>query len=224
MNEEGASFYSLRRLVWWGILGSHPCNRPPRALIALPEEGGARRSWGRCGRTLAYMPSHRLWRVGSWLGLGHSYASAFWYVFMCCPTKYLNTKTCGECELKTLFLSFGILYSFILFKMLAVKIWVKHRHQAPPHLILCSSSSKVQWTKRVHLLDLKICIQVILSFTWTCELPSVYQNILGNWKIEQLGFKSSHSILAQKLGFLYGFENIKIAFVPWMILSSHSNL
>jgi len=32
--------------------------------------------------------------------------------------------------------------------------------------------------------------------------------------MEQLGFKSSHSIPAQKLGFLYGFENNKIAFVP----------
>ena len=40
--------------------------------------------------------------------------------------------------------------------------------------------------------------------------------------MEQLGFKSSHSIPSQKLGFLYGFENIKIAFVPLMILSSHS--
>ena len=67
-------------------------------------------------------------------------------------------------------------------------------------------------------------IQVIPNFTWTCELPSVYQNILGNSKMEQLGFKSSHSIPTQKLRFLYGFENIMIAFISWMILSSHSIL
>ena len=128
-----------------------------------------------------------IWRLdGFWLYFAwmRLLGCAFLYVFMCCPAKYLNTKTCGECELKTLFLSFGILYLFILFKMLVVKIWVKHRQQAPPHLVLCSSSSKVQWTKRVDLLDLKICIQVILSITWTCELPSVYQNILANWKTE----------------------------------------
>jgi hypothetical protein len=32
---------------------------------------------------------------------------------------------------------------------------VKNHQQAPPHLVLCSSSSKVLRTKRVHLLDLK---------------------------------------------------------------------
>ena len=49
-------------------------------------------------------------------------------------------------------------YLFYFVSMLVVEMWIKDHQQAPPHLVLCSSSSKVLMTKRVHLLDLKIYI------------------------------------------------------------------
>ena len=90
---------------------------------------------------------------------------------------------------------------FYFVEMLVVELWVKNRQQAPPHLALCSSSSKVLWTKRVHLLDLQIRIQVIPSFTWTCELP-VSTKI--SWVIEKWNRLDSNLLtlsLLRNLGF-----------------------
>jgi len=40
-------------------------NRPPLALMIPPKQGGAKPHWGRCGRTPAGLPRHRLPQVGS---------------------------------------------------------------------------------------------------------------------------------------------------------------
>ena len=63
--EEGGSFYSLKMVGLLRYFRKHRMQPPPRALIVPPEKYGARRGWGRCGRTLGYMPGHRLQRVGS---------------------------------------------------------------------------------------------------------------------------------------------------------------
>jgi hypothetical protein len=57
-------------------------------------------------------------------------------------------------------------------------------------------------TKRVHLLDLNrhTSYSKLHLNLWTFKCLPKY---LGNWKMEEQGFKSSHSILAQKLGFLW---------------------
>ena len=198
-------------------------------------ELGAVCSHCRCGRTMGHPTRHRLALVGCWLGLDASHTgilawswSLVGLLHMFClntPSWLRSLVNFHTCAYKTCIYQnswkmwvvnpnskFWHSYLFYFVEMLAVEMWVKHHQQAPPHLVLCSSSSKVLRTKRVHLLDLKTCIQVIPSFTWTCELPSVYQNILGNWKMEQLRFKSSHSIPAQKLGFLYYFLKHKDSF------------
>jgi hypothetical protein len=46
----------------------------PLALNAPLEQGGARRSWGRCGHTLGQPTHHRLALVDCWLGLDGSHA------------------------------------------------------------------------------------------------------------------------------------------------------
>ena len=108
----GASFYSLRMVGLLRYFRKHRMQPPPRALNAPPEKGRAKRSWGWCGRTMGCAPGHRLWRVGSWLGLGLCCASvlprceiwmgfcicfawmrlldcAFCCIFTCCPAKYI---------------------------------------------------------------------------------------------------------------------------------------
>jgi hypothetical protein len=71
MNEcEGMVFlYRLEEVNLLGILGKHHMQLPPRALNALAEKGGARRSWGQCGRTqgvAAPWAAHLVTTFGVW--------------------------------------------------------------------------------------------------------------------------------------------------------------
>ena len=186
-----------------------------------------------CSRTLGQPTRHRLALVGCWLGLDGSHVgilaqswSLVGLLHMFClnmPSWLHILVNFHTCAYKTCIYQnswkiwvvnpnsrFWSLYLFYFVEMLEVEMWVKNRQQAPPHLVLCSSSSKVLRTKRVHLLDLKICIQVIPSFTWTYELPSVYQNILGNWKTDLDSNLVTLSLL-RNLGF-YDFWKQKDSF------------
>jgi hypothetical protein len=57
---------------------------------------------------------------------------------------------------------------------------VKDHQQAPPHLALCLSSSKVLRTKAVHLLDTKFAYKLSQASPEPVNFLSVYHNILGN--------------------------------------------
>ena len=57
-------------------LGNH-AEPPLHGINELPEQGGAERAWGRCGRTLGQPIHHHLALVGSWLGLDGSHAGAW---------------------------------------------------------------------------------------------------------------------------------------------------
>ena len=56
----------------------------------------------------------------------------------------------------------------------------KDRQQAPPHLALCSSSSKVQGIKMGNLLDISSTNKLFQASPVLVNLLSVYHIILGN--------------------------------------------
>ena len=110
---------------------------PPRALNAPLEEGGARRSWGQCGRTqdVAAPWAARLAAFGVWAPdwawafavlvfcLGVKYEWAFAYVLLECAFLIAHFGVFSHIVQQNMYIpklmenvSFGIYICFILFK------------------------------------------------------------------------------------------------------------
>ena len=157
---EGGSFCSLSMTVCSCILGK-PHMQPSLGALILPlkkcganQNSGAVRQHLWCGYTLGYVPSHRLRRVASWLGLGLCCAGVLprclnlvglLYMFCLNMPSWLrilvnfHTCACKTCIYQNSWKmwvvnpnsKFWHSYLFYFVSMLVVEMWVKDLQQHP---------------------------------------------------------------------------------------------
>ena len=96
-------------------------------------------------------------------------------------------------------------------------LWLKDHQQHPHTWLFARPRVKVEGPRWMQLFFYGTCIQVIPSFSCTCELLSVYHTYLDNWNLEQSNFRFHSLPCLETWLFFKG----KHSLAPQLVLSDH---